>query len=64
MSETDELEDFRTAVAMLHQYALESAVLNQRGIPRHLERIINIAAQLSADETQGHQADNRGNTHD
>jgi hypothetical protein len=61
MTDTDELDEFRTAVALLHSFALESQVLNQRGIPRHLERIINITAQLSAEETQGRQAGNRGN---
>lgn len=50
MTEPSELDDFRTALAILHGFALESPTLNQRGIVRHLERIINIAAQLSAEE--------------
>jgi hypothetical protein len=50
-----ELDDFRTALAILHGFAIESPTLNQRGIVRMLERLINVAAQLSAEA--GDQAD-------
>lgn len=52
MKEPTELDDFRTAVAILHAYAKESPTLNQRGIVRMLERLINVAAQLSTDELE------------
>ncbi|HAN27683.1 MAG TPA: hypothetical protein DCP75_08180 [Haliea salexigens] len=52
MDDTSELDDFRTALAILHGFALESPTLNQRGIVRMLERLINVAAQLSTDELE------------
>jgi len=50
MNDIDEISDFRTALSLLHEYALASPLLNQRGIVRMLERLMNVSAQLSADD--------------
>ena len=50
MIDHHELTEFRDVLEVLHTYALESPTLNQRGIPRMLERLRNIAAQIDADE--------------
>ncbi|MAC34880.1 MAG: hypothetical protein CME38_14945 [Haliea sp.] len=41
-----ELDEFREVLQVLHEYSLESATLNQRGIPRLLERLRNVTADL------------------
>ena len=46
MTNHHEIDDFREVLQVLHEYSLESPTLNQRGIPRLLERLRNVAAEL------------------
>lgn len=46
MTDHHELDDFREVLQVLHEYSLESPTLNTRGIPRLLERLRNVTAEI------------------